>query len=298
MRREEEDASDRIRLTRETARSRVYCVFRQYYRGRPKAAGWLGLSTSLDRAFHAALPNSVLARRPTHEAGDRRRRIVYLEYPAHYSVLLVGPPGAGKLEYALELVRHYFGRDERVVFVTLDISPDEIRERARRLGLDLERHEGSEFVFVDCYSSNATDRFDTAVRKGTFTVSSFSNLEGIGMTISKAAHELRPPVRILFYTVSTLFLHNSPQVIAKFIQIITSRVKSNTGFILYAVHDGVHEPITMSLLQSLVDGVVEMRFNDAMEREIRVHHLRGVFVDPRWERFEPMARIETALGGT
>ena len=119
----------------------------------------------------------------------------------------------------------------------------------------------------------------------------------IGMALSKAAHELRPPVRILFYSVSTLFLHNSGQAIAKFFQIITSRVKTNTGFILYAVHEGVHDPMTMNLLRSLVDGVVEMRFNDAMEREIRVHHMRGLATRPAWEPFEPLARVEATPGG-
>src|SRR5439155_1006318 len=82
------------------------------------------------------------------------------------------------------------------------------------------------------------------------------------------------PVRIYFYTISTLFLHNSTQAIAKFFQIVTSRAKTNLGFILYAVHEGVHEPMTMNLLRSLVDGVIEMRYTDTMEREIRVHHMR------------------------
>ncbi len=35
-----------------------------------------------------------------------------------------------------------------------------------------------------------------------------------------ARQELGTPVRIYFYTVSTLFLHNSPQAIAKFFQLL------------------------------------------------------------------------------
>lgn len=219
------------------------------------------------------------------------------DYPANYSVLLSGPPGVGKFEYALELARHWLSRGERVVVVTLDLAPEEIRTRARQMGADLGRHEGTSFAFVDVYSASASERMDAPPQKNVFTVSSFSNLEGIGMAISKAAHELRPPVRILFYTVSTLFLHNSSAAIAKFFQIITSRVKTNTGFILYAVQEGVHDPMTMNLLRSLVDGVVEMRFNDAMDREIRVHHLRGYAARPAWEPFEPMARIEAPPPG-
>jgi len=206
-------------------------------------------------------------------------------FPVQYSVLLTGSPGVGKFEYLVTEVREALRVGERVVFVTLDLHPNEIRARAKALRLDLEPHEGKSFVFVDCYSATSSERPEASPGKKTFLVSSFSNLEGIGMAMSKAAQELGTPVRIYFYTISTLFLHNSTQAIAKFFQIVTSRVKTNLGFILYAVQDGVHETLTMNLLRSLVDGVVEMRFTDSMEREWRIHHLRGYAADPTWHPF-------------
>jgi len=206
-------------------------------------------------------------------------------FPAQYSVLLTGSPGVGKFEYLVTEVREALRVGERVVFVTLDLHPNEIRARAKALRLDLEPHEGKSFVFVDCYSATSSERPEASPGKKTFLVSSFSNLEGIGMAMSKAAQELGTPVRIYFYTISTLFLHNSTQAIAKFFQIVTSRVKTNLGFILYAVQDGVHETLTMNLLRSLVDGVVEMRFTDSMEREWRIHHLRGYAADATWHPF-------------
>src|SRR5437879_7565389 len=208
--------------------------------------------------------------------------------PTTYSVLLAGPPGVGKFEYLIARIREDLRLGERVVFVTLDMPPNEIRARAKALRLDLGAHEGRSFVFVDCYSATSSDRPEAAPGKKTFLVSSFSNLEGIGMAMSKAAQELGTPVRIYFYTISTLFLHNSTQAIAKFFQIVTSRAKTNLGFILYAVHEGVHEPMTMNLLRSLVDGVVEMRYTDTMEREIRTHHMRGYSVDAGWRPFVPL----------
>jgi len=206
-------------------------------------------------------------------------------FPVQYSVLLTGSPGVGKFEYLVTEVREALRVGERVVFVTLDLHPNEIRARAKALRLDLEPHEGKSFVFVDCYSATSSERPEASPGKKTFLVSSFSNLEGIGMAMSKAAQELGTPVRIYFYTISTLFLHNSTQAIAKFFQIVTSRVKTNLGFILYAVQDGVHETLTMNLLRSLVDGVVEMRFTDSMEREWRIPHLRGYAADPTWHPF-------------
>src|SRR5205809_2097633 len=216
-------------------------------------------------------------------------------FPTNYSILLTGPPGVGKFEYLVERIRDDLRRGERVDFVTLDLHPNEIRTRAKALHLDLEAVEGKSFVFVDCYSATTSERPEAAPGKKTFLVSSFSNLEGIGMAMSKAAQELGTPVRIYFYTISTLFLHNSTQAIAKFFQIVTSRAKTNLGFILYAVHEGVHEPMTMNLLRSLVDGVVEMRYTDTMEREIRVHHMRGYQVDAAWHPFRQLPETVVSL---
>src|SRR5213596_925923 len=216
-------------------------------------------------------------------------------FPTNYSFLLSGPPGVGKFEYVLSRIREDLRLGERVVFVTLDLHPTEIRARAKALHFDIEPHEGKSFVFVDCYSATSSERPEPPQGKKTFLVSSFSNLEGIGMAMGKAAQELGTPVRIYFYTISTLFLHNSTQAIAKFFQIVTSRAKTNLGFILYAVHEGVHEPMTMNLLRSLVDGVVEMRYTDTMEREIRVHHMRGYQVDAAWHPFRQLPETVVSL---
>jgi len=206
--------------------------------------------------------------------------------PEHYSLLVSGPPGVGKFEWFLDLTRTFLEKGERVAFVTLDLHPDEIRKRAAAQGLELEAREGAGFLFIDGFSTGASERPEpTPSGRKVYTVSSYSNLEGLGMAISKAAADLRPPVRVLFYSVSTLFLHNSAAAIAKFFQIVTNRVKTNIGFISYAMHEGVHDILTANLLRSLVDGVVEIRFTESMEREIRPHHLRGIPVAARWQPF-------------
>ncbi len=184
-----------------------------------------------------------------------------------------------------------------MVFVTLDLHPDEVRARAATAGLDIAPVEGSAFAFVDCYSATASERLEPASTRKVYSVSSYSNLEGIGMAISRAANDLKPPVRVLFYSVSTLFLHNSAQAISKFIQIITSRVKTGVGFIGYAMHEGVHEVHTTNLLRSLVDGVVEMRFTESLSREMRLHHMRGLRVDPAWKPLPEFGALPVEIAG-
>src|SRR5207245_2539914 len=114
--------------------------------------------------------------------------------------------------------------------------------------LDLGAHEGKLFVFVDCYSATSSDRPEAAPGKKTFLVSIFSNLEGIRMAMSKAAQELGTPVRTYFYTISTVFLHNSTQAIAKFFQIVTSRATTTRIPVLYdRLQGGFPRPSTLLL---------------------------------------------------
>lgn len=208
------------------------------------------------------------------------------KFPSHYSLLLVGSPGVGKFEYMIDLLGEFLTSGERVLFVCVDIQPAEVRHRASTRNIDLSSYEGRSLLFVDCITASISENPGYSSDNGTIPVSSLSNLEGIGLAITKGSKELKPPVRILFYTISNLFLHNPPQTLAKFLQIMSARAKTELGLIMYAVHEGVHDDRTMALLSSLVDGVVEMRYADAIRREIRIHHMKGVQVQPLWIPFE------------
>ncbi len=201
-------------------------------------------------------------------------------FPEYCSLLLSGPPGVGKLDYMLAALGTYLEEGHKVLFVCVDVSPREVLNYAAQGGTDVQRHLGKSLLFVDCFSPSISEEVDE--RKGVILVSSFSNLEGIGMALTKACQQLGLPAKILFYTISTLFLHNSPQALSKFYQIISSRVRTQIGLILYGSHEGVNEERQEKLLMSLVDGLMEMRFNDSMGREIRLHHLRGARVKAEW----------------
>lgn len=200
-------------------------------------------------------------------------------FPPYCSLLLSGPPGVGKLDYLLAIMGAYLEADEKVLIVCVDVSPREVLKYASKEA-DVSRHLGKRLLFVDCFSPSISEEVEE--REGIILVSSFSNLEGIGMAIAKGCQRLGSPVRVLFYSISTLFLHNSAQALSKFYQIISSRVRTQVGMILYASHEGVIEDRQEKLLKSLVDGLLEMRFDDAMGREIRLHHLRGARVAAQW----------------
>ncbi|MFQ6128250.1 MAG: RAD55 family ATPase [Thermoplasmata archaeon] len=206
--------------------------------------------------------------------------------PEKFALLLTGPPGVGKMEFCLELSRYYIEKDENVIFVTVDAHPQSIRQRATDFGLIIERVEGTQFVFVDCYSAIVGQEAMETPTRSILYVNSLSNIEQIGMNIMRASDWLGSQTKVIFYSVSPLFLHNSMQSMAKFFQIVSSTIRTKYGFILFVVHEGVHDESTSNTLKMLVDGVMEMRFEEDLKREIRVHHMRGLSVDTKWIPFE------------
>lgn len=205
--------------------------------------------------------------------------------PERFALLLSGPPGVGKLEFCLDLTKYYMNLGENVIFVTVDAHPRTIRERAAAFGLVLERLEGVHFLFVDCFSGIVGQEAMETPTRSILYVDSLSNIEKIGMNIIRASDWLGHNSKVIFYSISPLFLHNSIQSMAKFFQIVSSTVKTKYGFIMFAVHEGVHDETTTNTLKMLVDGVFEMRFTETLRKEIRVHHMKGMRADTTWIPF-------------
>jgi KaiC/GvpD/RAD55 family RecA-like ATPase len=206
-----------------------------------------------------------------------------LEFPQNYTSLLVGPPGIGKYEYCLELIKSYLENGEKVIFVTTEKSPEEIKARAQTEGLDIGAHEGESFIFIDIYSYSSGTKYEKGLH-----VDNPADVNLISINVTKAVEKLGKPVRIFFDSLSTLFLHASENEIKKFFGTMCSRTKTDYGFILYTLQDEMHAEQTVITLKHLVDAVLEMKFEEGppLKRQFRVHHAKGLKVAPVWQTFE------------
>lgn len=207
-----------------------------------------------------------------------------VEFPENYSVLLSGPPGVGKFEYCLSLLKKWLEEGERVVYLTSERSPNEIKSLAETFGLSLEEHENKKnLVFIDCYSWSIGGKYE----KG-FSIENAANVNEVNITLEKAIQEMGGSVKIIFDSLSTLFLYNDAQIMTKFFHFLTSKTKTDYGFIIYTLQEGVHDPKIRNTLIYLVDGYLEMQFgedSDVLTRKLRIHHLKGVSVDTSWKDF-------------
>lgn len=205
------------------------------------------------------------------------------KFPSNYAVLLSGPPGVGKFEYCLDLSKYYLTRGEKIVYITTERSPWEVKERGKSVGFDFSGYEGKSLLFIDGYSWSVGRKYDKGL-----SIDNPSNLNEMNVYIKKAVDTLSPPVRLIFDSVSPLFLHNPPGAVTKFFQVLTSRVKAEYGFILITMQEGVHDPQIVNTLKYLADGFIQMDFEEGKEliRKLRVHYLKGVPSNSGWIRFD------------
>lgn len=129
------------------------------------------------------------------ESGTRRDKLE-TGFPSHYTILLSGPLGVGKYEYCLYLLRKWLDEGEKVVYITTERPPEQILERTKECGFDLEGNGNLEFV--DFYSAPTRDR---KIRMYQY----LTKVEDITNGIEDAIDKLGKPLRIIFDSLSPLF---------------------------------------------------------------------------------------------
>jgi KaiC/GvpD/RAD55 family RecA-like ATPase len=214
-------------------------------------------------------------------------------FPQMCSVLMLGTPGVGLLEFQMGMVKEYLEQGEPVVFVTMDLLPKDLLGAMERFGVPLDNL-GKGLYVIDYHSSllgNSDDREPGDRSK----VRRIHDLEGIMFNVANIhpGHVAAP--EDIHAHLSTLFLYNQANVVLKFFQISTSRIRSEFGTAIVSVFDGVHDEKALNHLVALADGVLELRFDNDLNRVLRVRHMRGMSVPGRWIPFEIAPGGEEAL---
>lgn len=205
-------------------------------------------------------------------------------FPQMCSVLMLGTPGVGLLEFQMGMVKEYLDQGEPVVFVSMDLLPKDLLDSMMRFGISLDRL-GKGLYIID-YHSTLLGNSDEREPGDRTKVRRIHDLEGIMFNVANIYAEEKRPLRIFMHTLSTLFLYNQPSVVLKFFQISTSRIRSEYGTAIVSVFDGVHDEKALNHLVALADGVLELRFDNELNRVLRVRHMRGMSVSGRWIPFE------------
>ncbi len=193
-----------------------------------------------------------------------------------YALLLTGPGGSGKTTYGLQFANEGLQAGEKAIIVTFDTSREDVFETANALGYD----------FASCSKDlRVLDYFSTKP----------DNLNDISIALHKVVDECckESDTRVVIDSLSTLALLRSHDSLAPWVLQQRARLRQTPTVTLFSYNPGVHPPMLKLALQNVLDGTLELRFDEksdgSRERYFRIFHLRGVGHPTQWHQFEIVA---------
>jgi len=204
-------------------------------------------------------------------------------FPENYAVLVVGDPDAGMFEFCCYLCSNYLKAGHKVVFVEASTSPEHVHRQLRVFGAYPYDSKGECcLALVDCYTppdSRAPD--ENAIRP-----EDPGNLADIFDSVTSAIEKMGGgPVRILFDSLTPLYENHDSKAVNRFFRDLSTMARFS-GTMTTLVHRGMLDEDQIADLISIADGMIEMKVDDNFRRFVRINHLRGVIVTPKWVPFE------------
>lgn len=203
--------------------------------------------------------------------------------PAGSNISLIGPPGVGKTIFCENLAKNFLRDGGNCLYVTLDKSPDEVRNDFQKIGTNLsEKKYKKRMVFVDGFS------WLIGKSQEAHHIENLGNLTELSIQIASATCDLAAPILLIFDSVSPLSVYNPEDVVIKFLQLLLARIKDWKGMGVYVVQKGVHSTEFYNTLGYLVDGIFDMRMkeeNEEIKRYFRVRCLKSMAHETRWIPF-------------
>lgn len=211
------------------------------------------------------------------------RRLVAGKVPRG-QILLIGPPGVGKSVFCMQFLYQGLLAGETAILVTTRESAMDACGSMRMLGFDIEPYiKRGMFRIIDCYSWRIGNKPSSE-----YFVKNPADLSEISITIEGARNDFKN-IRFGMDSITDLVLYSNEDRFAKFLQLVSSRIKMADGMGIYAVTAGAHGERFMTLLRSMLDGVIEMAYDESsgkLQRLLRVFSLRKTRHDASWVPFQ------------
>lgn len=168
--------------------------------------------------------------------------------PNKSTVLVIGPPRSEKSMLANQFLIDGINNKEGIVYFITNNFPENV------LGAVLSAFDKAAMTIIDCYSTYAG--ISKPAEEFVIRTSGPYALNEISIALTKAMKTMKPPIRIVFDSLSTLLIHNKPNEIEEFLEINIGKMKSKGATTLLMVEDGMHDSKQLSLLESLTDATL------------------------------------------
>jgi KaiC/GvpD/RAD55 family RecA-like ATPase len=212
--------------------------------------------------------------------------------PDASSVLITGDPGSGKTTLAQQILYEELLRSRPCIIVTYDTFPSNILERMSQFGWDPRKYELlNKLSIMDCYSATA------GVTEG--VVPQPFDLTNVSIHLTSVMEKMgNHQVTIIVDSLMPIFSETEPKHAVSFIQSIAAKVKKGGGKMIATLSTGSVQPELFHKVESLVDGVVDLRMveeHQVLHRYLLVRKMDRRQIMPRLVRFDIVSGIGIRL---
>ena len=182
--------------------------------------------------------------------------------------ILVGPPVSGESEFLYQYLQHNLNSSEPVIYVMTDTSPEEMKKDMIQKKIFVAKFETDKVLqYIDCYSKNAGDSLPEQPNiKRTSGPLALNELSIALSSIQSEIYSKNPKHRIIFQSLSTLLMYSNANAVARFIQVLISKIKKAGGGVLFTIEEGMHDSQTITTLEHLMDGIIEIKKEGAQTK--------------------------------
>jgi len=210
--------------------------------------------------------------------------------PKSCFALIAGNSGSGKSVLLESLAAEHLMQAQACVYVINTEYPSKIRENMITLGMSIgDAVQNGKLLFIDSYSA-----VGGTVSKENHSVSSHTDLTGLGMSISKCLDQLGPGTDIYFDSIMPLLTVLRTDYLLNFLQSVAAKVKANDGRLCVTVGTAIDKD-DMVKLEEASDCVIETQLQESgkgQRRRLRVKKLRSKPYIDKWVNFQ----VETGKG--
>ena len=204
--------------------------------------------------------------------------------PDSYTMMMTGPPGAGKTPVLHHWMDFYARNGRPSVFLAFDDSPANLRGPLGGYTHEkLSEYEGHGLItLVDCYSSIAG-----VSGREKYALKNRADLNELSLLITdllNAMTSLGSP-KIMLDSATPLFTYKEPQLVVQFLSTMAAKVKSRGGAFLTSLASGTVSEENVRRLQTIMDFAVELRILEVegrQKRQVRLAKARGQRVYEEW----------------
>jgi KaiC/GvpD/RAD55 family RecA-like ATPase len=230
---------------------------------------------------------------------DRRRRKTYAQDSSYFDemtsgglpetcfAVITGNSGAGKSVLLETLAVEHLEKGP-CVYITNTEYPSKIREGMSGLKMTTE-DELKKVTFIDAYSAmGGTPSGET------YSISSHTDLTGLGLQISKCLGETGHNTDVYLDSVSPLLADLRASYVLNFLNSVAVKVKANNGK-LCATMGAAVDKSDLTKIEEVADCVIEMQLQEShrgQSRRLRIKKLRGKAYIDKWVNF----RVESGKG--